>query len=329
MQNKIIPEAELTNFGDVKTLSSKALALLEQQKTVWALLRKNYDDPESIQIKNFNFNDIKIRLQFNPGRIRSTSAKVDSESIKERKCFLCLENLPEEQVSISFNDDFLILCNPFPIFKEHFTIVNKMHVPQTIFGNFQIFLAMVKEIGDRLTVFYNGPKCGASAPDHMHFQAGSKGVMPLESEYDSSKEKFGRIIYEEGSAELFAVDDNLRKMFFLEGSDATEIESIFNKLIGKMQELLGIEDEPMLNIVGMYNDDVWRVVVFPRAKHRPDYFFLNENDKIMVSPASVDMSGLIIVPLEEDFQKMDKEKIANIYNQVSLSKNAFYELTKM
>lgn len=329
MQNKIITEAELTNFGDVKTLSSKALALLEQQKTVWALLRKNYDDLKSIQIKIFNFDGIKIRLQFNSGRIRSTSAKVDSESIKERKCFLCLENLPEEQVGISFNDDFLILCNPFPIFKEHFTIVNKMHVSQTIFRNFQTFLAIVKKMGDKLTVFYNGPKCGASAPDHMHFQAGSKSVMPIESEYDSSKEKFGRIIYKEGSAELFAVDDNLRKMFFLEGSDATEIESIFNKLIGKIQELLGIDEEPMLNIVGMYKNGVWRVIIFPRAKHRPDYFFLNDSDKIIVSPASVDMSGLIIVPREEDFQKVSEDEITKIYNQVCLGKNRFYELTKM
>jgi len=329
MQNKIIPEAELIKFGDVKPLSFKTLALLEQQKRVWELLQKNYADLENIRIKSFNFDDIKIRMQFNPGRIRSTSAKVDSESIKERKCFLCLENLPEEQAGISFNDDFLILCNPFPIFNEHFTIVNNMHVPQTIFKNFQTFLEMVKVLGDKLTVFYNGPKCGASAPDHMHFQAGSKGVMPIESEYDSSKEKFGKIIYEEGGAELFAVDDNLRKMFFLEGSDKTEIESIFNKLTDKMQELLGIDDEPMLNIVGMYKNDVWRIVVFPRAKHRPDYYFLNGEDKIMVSPASVDMSGLIIVPREEDFYKIDEEKITNIYNQVCLSKNTFYELTKI
>ena len=157
MQNKIIPETGLKKFGDVKLLTGKALALLEQQKTVWELLRNNYEDLRSIQIRNFSFNDIKIRLQFNPGRIRSTSAKVDSESIKERKCFLCIENLPDEQMGIPFNDDFLILCNPFPIFKEHFTIVNKMHVPQTIFGNFLTFLQMVKELGDKLTVFYNGP----------------------------------------------------------------------------------------------------------------------------------------------------------------------------
>lgn len=329
MQNKIIPETGLKKFGDVKLLTGKALALLEQQKTVWELLKKNYAGLEKIHIKNFNFNDIRIRLQFNPGRIRSTSAKVDPESIKERKCFLCIENLPDEQMGIPFNDDFLILCNPFPIFKEHFTIVNKMHVPQTIFGNFLTFLQMVKELGDKLTVFYNGPKCGASAPDHMHFQAGSKGVMPIESEYDSSKEKFGKIIYEEGNAGLFAVDDNLRKMFFLEGAEEKEIESVFYKLIGKMQELLGIDDEPMLNIVGMYENNKWKLIIFPRAKHRPDYFFLNDSDKIMISPASVDMSGLMIVPRDEDFEKIDKEKIIKIFDQVCFGKNAFYELTAM
>ena len=150
----------------------------------------------------------------------------------------------------------------------------------------------------------------------MHFQAGSKGVMPIESEYDSSKEKFGKIIYEEGNAGLFAVDDNLRKMFFLEGAEEKEIESVFYKLIGKMQELLGIDDEPMLNIIGMYENNKWKLIIFPRAKHRPDFFFLNDSDKI-------------IVPRDEDFEKIDKEKIIKIFDQVCFGKNAFYELLAM
>lgn len=324
--NLIIPKSELEQSGSSASLSSGVIALLNQQKQSWDLCRRNYDDLNNIQIKSFDFSKIEIKIQFNPGRIKSTSAKVDKDSIKNRKCFLCLDNLPVEQRGIPFNKDFLILCNPFPIFKEHFTIVNKMHVPQTIVGNFLTFLQLAKELGDTLTLFYNGPKCGASAPDHMHFQAGSKGVMPIESEYDSSKALSGKIIYEKGNTVLFAVDDNLRKMFFLEGSEEKEIESVFYKLIGKMQELLGIDDEPMLNIIGMYENNKWKIIIFPRAKHRPDYFFLNDSGKIMVSPAAVDMSGLIIVPRHEDFDKISKEKIIKIFDQVCLGENKFYGL---
>ena len=121
-----------------------------------------------------------MKVQFNPGRYISTSAKVDEKSINDRKCFLCPANLPEEQKGILYEEEYLILGNPFPIFPEHFTIPNINHVPQQIKNNFPLMLKLTKDLSKHYVVLYNGPKCGASAPDHFHFQAGTKNFMPIE-----------------------------------------------------------------------------------------------------------------------------------------------------
>ncbi len=325
--NLNISEAELKRFGASDSLSSRVIALLNQQKQSWDLCGKNYEALKGIKTKSFIINGIAVRIQFNPGRIKSTSAKVDKKSINNRKCFLCLENLPPEQRGIPFGKDFLILCNPFPIFPEHFTIVKSNHVPQQINGNFDVFLSLIKELGDKLTVFYNGPKCGASAPDHMHFQAGTKDVMPLENQYDLLTKNYGNVLMENGKNKLIAVDDNLRKIYFIEGNNPEDLEMLFYKLVSAIQDLTGDKEEPMLNIVGSYKNNEWKLAVFPRAKHRPEYFYLEGNDKIMVSPAAVDMSGLIIVPREEDFEKLDEAKIRKIYGQVCINKKKFEKLS--
>ncbi len=329
MNNVLINLSELERYGATTPLSSLAFALLNQQKQNWQLCGNNYNALSDILIKKFYIGNNEIKVQYNPGRIKSTAAKVDKVSVKERKCFLCLENLPPEQRGIPFGSDFLILCNPFPIFKEHFTIIKKTHVPQTISGNFRTFLELLKSLGDKLTVFYNGPECGASAPDHMHFQAGTRNAMPLENEYELLSEKYGKPLIQTGKNKLTAVDDNLRKMFFIESDDSKVAEELFDILFLAMQKIQGTDEEPMMNIIGNFENNKWKLVVFPRAKHRPAYFFLDEPERIMVSPAAVDMSGLIIVPREQDFEKLDEEKIHKIYSEVCLNKNEFEKLASM
>ncbi len=326
MNSLIISNEELKRYGSTGNLSEQALALLNQQRQNWDLCAKNYADLESIKIKTFHIDNIEIKTQFNPGRIKSTSAKVDQASIKKRKCFLCLGNLPEEQRGIEFNNDYIILCNPYPIFKEHYTIINKNHTPQKINGNFPVFLLLVRELSDKFTVFYNGPKCGASAPDHMHFQAGSKNVMPVEKEYEKLKSGNGHIIYQSDFAKFIAINDGLRKMFFLEGTDLTALTKIFDKFYSKFAELTKTEQEPMMNIIGIYAENVWKIVIYPRERHRPGFYFLENEDRLTVSPAAVDMSGLVIVPREEDFEKLNCEKLKLIYNEVTISDSVFNRL---
>ena len=141
--------------------------------------------------------DLKINAQFNAGRMTSTSAKVDPKSISERKCFLCEKNLPAEQKGILYNNKYIILCNPFPIFPTHFTLTHKEHQPQRILDTFSDMLDLSKDLSKHYSVIYNGPRCGASAPDHLHFQAGNKYFMPIDDEFHQIKNEYGKMIFED------------------------------------------------------------------------------------------------------------------------------------
>ena len=161
--------------------SSQATELLAKQLVTWPLAEKNYKALEAVQVKSFDMGGFSIRAQFNPARIVSTGAKVDARSLKERKCFLCPENLPVEQERLPFGFRHLVLCNPYPIFPQHFTIPTRKHTPQLILPQWNDFLELTRRLAP-FTVFYNGPRSGASAPDHAHFQAVTRGIMPLDEE---------------------------------------------------------------------------------------------------------------------------------------------------
>ncbi len=161
--------------------SSQAKEMLAKQLVTWNIAKKNYAAFKDIQYKVFALDGFEIKVQFNPSRIQSSGANVDPEFLKERRCILCQEHLPVEQLRLPFGNDYLVLCNPYPIFPEHFTISTRQHLPQSITGRFQDMLEMARRL-DQFTIFYNGPKSGASAPDHMHFQGGTRNYMPLDYE---------------------------------------------------------------------------------------------------------------------------------------------------
>jgi len=189
---RTISDEKLQMYGSVNTMNDKLFALCEHQKASWELASKNYKLLSSVESKRYYFGSYKIETQHNPKRIKSSAAKTDKESIEKRKCFLCRENLPEEQKGILLHNEYLILCNPYPIFDYHFTISKLVHTPQLIKSNLIDMLAISKVLSD-FTVFYNGPDCGASAPDHFHFQACTKGAMPVEKEYENLKNNFSNI----------------------------------------------------------------------------------------------------------------------------------------
>ncbi|MCU7496124.1 MAG: DUF4922 domain-containing protein [Ignavibacteria bacterium] len=320
----IIKDIELQPYISSDDLAGKAKALLAQQKGSWELLSKGYKSLESIEVKNFEFEHFKIKVQFNPGRIVSSSAKVDPKSIKERKCFLCPDNLPGDQKGILYKDDYILLCNPFPIFNEHFTIPKTGHVPQEIKSSLPAMLELSRDLSRYYTVFYNGPKCGASAPDHLHFQAGDKGFMPIDSEYCGIRESLGRKIISCNDLQVFAIDRYLGKFFSFESSDSEAIVKAFNSFYNIFSATSpNTGEEPMMNILSFYEDAKWHVLVFPRAKHRPSYFFMEGDDNILLSPASVDMGGVLITPLEKDFNKITRENIVDIFRQVTLQDETF------
>ena len=320
MINKIIiDKKELKNYGSTENFAECARALLEQQKENWKLLNNGYESLEQTVVKEFNIDGSKVKAQLNPKRIASTSAKIDDKFIKKRECFLCVENLPVDQKGIQYGNDFIILCNPYPIFPEHFTIVKIEHKLQTIKSNFEDLLNLSKDLGKYYNVFYNGPKCGASAPDHLHFQSGLKNFIPIDYEYEKIIRERTLPVGENDKLRVYSSKNFLRKFFSFESSSKVELLNIFSIFYNTFTKISSIKEEPMMNILSLYQNNQWRIIIFPRQKHRPSFYFEAGDKKILLSPASVDLGGICITPREEDFHKVSKANLIDIFNQVCIT----------
>jgi|YNPMSStandDraft_1061717.scaffolds.fasta_scaffold10269_4 ATP adenylyltransferase/5',5'''-P-1,P-4-tetraphosphate phosphorylase II len=321
MNNKFINLEELNAKSE--NLSDLCVALLNNQKNTWDLCQKGYSSLESVQVKFFEFDNFFVAVQFNPGRIASSSAKVDPESIKKRKCFLCLENLPENQKGILYRDEFILLCNPFPIFKEHFTIPHIKHIPQSISHNstFSSFLNLSKELQKKHLVFYNGPKCGASAPDHLHFQAGEKAFFPLYQNFNDLLKDKSEIVFEKNDIEIRFIKNIYRNHFAIISSNLEIAKNYFFKLFSSWQKISEqpSNEEPLINVISWHENNLWIVLFIPRSKHRPACYFAEGNENILLSPASVDIGGICITPVEKDFMKITKDDIIRIYQEVCIT----------
>ena len=313
-----ISDAELAPFTSRTNQDGKAHALLEQQKGAWELLRNGYETLRSVRTRAFEFDGFQVKVQFNAGRMISTVAKVDTTSIKERKCFLCTENLPPAQRGIPCDGEYLVLCNPFPIFPEHFTISSVRHTPQVVRDSFATFLSLTRELGASYTVFYNGPKCGASAPDHLHFQAGNRAFLPIDVEYEALKMAPGNQVFESDPLRAYSLKNYLRRLITLESSDASLLARAFSALYELLQEGGPAGEEPMLNVLGFHTNGEWRIHVFPRAKHRPAFYFKEGPEKLLFSPAAVELGGICTTPREEDFEKVTRQHIADMYQEVCI-----------
>lgn len=318
----------IKNYVEQNNFSDALKRLFEIQKKQWPMLNNGFKSLETVKSKSFQFEGFKIKAQFNAGRMTSTSAKVDSKSIRERKCFLCEENLPEEQKGILYNDNYIILCNPFPIFPTHFTLTYKEHKPQRILDTFSDMLDLSKDISKYYSVIYNGPRCGASAPDHLHFQAGNKYFMPIDDEFHQIKNEYGKEIFEDDNLSVFAIDDRIRKFVSIESLDKELIINTFNKFYKVYSELMNENQEPMINLISFYEEEYgWRIIIFLRAKHRPVVFFAEGEAKMLVSPAAIDLGGVCVFPREEDFYRITKEQIADIFKEVFVDEVILKELT--
>lgn len=310
-------------------------AFLSKQLSAWQTARDNYEALKKVKIKTLNVNGREFKVQFNPARIVSSGAKVDAKTIKERKCFLCAENRPKEQLGIFFNPNnseksslitslqtqggfYTILVNPFPIFPKHFTIPDNQHLPQIILSRIGDMLELAK-VMNNYVVFYNGPKCGASAPDHAHFQAGNKGFLPVEKYWRN-------YITEKINKNLFTINYGF-PAFAIETSDKKNAIDLFDKIYNYLPLKEG-EIEPMMNLLAWYEDGKYILVVIPRAKHRPDCYFEAGENKLLISPAAVDLGGVLITPIEKDFEKISSRDVETILGEVCLGKDDFSKIVK-
>ncbi|WP_106828639.1 DUF4922 domain-containing protein [Parabacteroides pacaensis] len=294
--------------------SVEAIQLLEKQQTEWKLARENYEALKHIQVKEILVEGCKFKVQFNPARIRSSAAKIDASSLQERKCFLCTPQLPPEQRKLPLGREYWLMVNPFPIFPQHFTIPVRAHVPQRIKGRYRDLLEIAQCL-DRFVLFYNGPKCGASAPDHTHFQAGNKGFLPIENEWRHFAVKQSFPFVE--NIHLFKLISYARSGFVIESSDLGASVRCFDYLYNSLEIKKG-EEEPRLNLLCWFEEGRYFTFLFPRSLHRPTCYYAENDGNLLISPASVDMGGVFILPQEKDFQKITAEDIKQILKEVSL-----------
>jgi len=278
---------------------------LEGQLAAWPMAAANFAALANVRVKEVAACRIPMKVQFNPARIVSSAAKVDAAALKARPCFLCDANRPAEQMQLDLANEgipgYWLLVNPYPIFPRHFTIPAKEHTPQRIAGRIADMLAIARAMPN-YTIFYNGPRCGASAPDHMHFQAGNSDFLPII--------KMGRAPY----------------ALIIKGTPE-EIEDKFMRLYASLPIPEG-DKEPMLNILCTFHYGRMSMIVVPRRRHRPSFYGTEKPEQMLLSPASVDMGGVFITPLEKDFERLDGPMIERVIGELCFSRAEIRELRK-
>jgi hypothetical protein len=281
------------------SLASAVDRMLIAQAVEWPLLARNLQGLRQSQTRSERVFGREVLVRHIPHRIKSTTAPVDAASVAARKCFLCPESLYPEQRGESFNADFTIYANPFPILEGHLTIVHREHRPQLIAGQFDALLHLAAALPDSF-IIYNGPACGASAPDHLHFQGCSRDVFPI-----------GRDSLDGGF---------VPRVFALRGRSSRELTQRLERLMQALGEVVRAAPEPMVNIAAFRQGDEWTVLVFPRSKHRPRVY---ETGELTVSPATIDLCGVFVVPVPSDFERIRAGDIENILSEVTLPVDLF------
>ncbi len=321
-----------------KVTEEELEAFFQKELQDWPEAAERYKAlEEGVQTKELPLGEMMMAAQFNPARIVSTGAAIDKKTISERPCFLCDNNRPKEQHKLMTEKHYQILVNPYPILPQHFTIPMRRHTPQSIYSSFGTLRKMAWDMPKHI-VFYNGPLCGASCPDHMHLQAGSRGIAPLERDW-TMYEKGLRKLYPLTGEQMASMEEagnvgNRPGLYLLEGyacpvfvirSLPTESDSLLCQRVYKALPVIGDETEPRLNIV------CWRekgtasrpdeivTLIFPRSKHRPDCYYAKGKEQLLISPGALDMCGLFITPREQDFEALTAEKAASILKEVTLS----------
>lgn len=300
---------------------------LTRQLANWEEARSRYAALADVQTREVAVNGVAYRLQFNPARIVSSAARVDARSLRERPCFLCASHCPAVQEALPFKEHYQILLNPFPIFPHHFTIVEQAHVPQRIAPRFGDLLELAQLLTG-YTVFYNGPQCGASAPDHAHFQAGNRGFLPIEQQWQHLA---GAVVTACGKAVLRRLDDAPRNTLLIESTSREDAERLFCRVYRALANRPGVtvpSDEPMMNLLALYEAGHWVVFLFPRTRHRPACYTATGEANRIISPASVDLGGVFILPVEKDFKNLTAAELTGILGEVCLSEEAVRQVCR-
>ena len=292
------------------------------QLNQWKDVAKRFEELKGVQTREVG----SALAQFNPARLVSTGAKIDKATLAKRPCFLCEKNRPGEQIVLPFGDDFDILVNPFPILPVHFTIPSRYHQQQAIAENYVQIHRLLRAY-PQLMVFYNGPKCGASAPDHLHFQAGTSGILPLQRDWQRFYATSVPLLKMNDGEGIYEIKDYICPVLAIVSHTEKHDVELFSRLYEALP-MKEDETEPMMNIVAWRSGEAFISVVFPREKHRPDCYSAGGEAQCLVSPGSLDMAGLMILPRQSDFEGMTARLAKAILREVSLSDEAMKDVVK-
>ena len=299
--------------GKDRPLGEQINALFAQQRATWPALSDGEAALDHLHRKKLHVGEDAIIVQLNPARRASTTAKTDARSLAARPCFLCPENMPPEERGVSF-EDLVVMPNPFPILRMHCTIAARGHRPQQLSGNVDTFLRLARELGPTMAVFYNGPKCGASAPDHFHFQAAPAAEIPILAQSPSFAQ-----------GEVTVHSSFGRTLICYTGSDPHRLQAQLERSIDALGTIEQSVEEPMLNLLGHWRDG-YRIVLYPRTAHRPARYFSSGPDRLAVSPAVLEMSGIMVTTELADFERIDAPTARAIYAEVSVAQDLAHQL---
>ena len=307
--------------GTEMGLQARVAALLAQQHKTWRMLRAGTAALAAAQYRSLQVNGSEVIAQYNPQRLVSTAAQVDARSIRARRCFLCAEHLPLEERGLAWGEDFVILCNPFPILPNHLVIAARSHRPQAIAGSYGTLLDLAATLGEVYWVLYNGPACGASAPDHLHVQAGTRALLPILHEVEHWPH--GQVI-QHADQEVFALTGYRLQVLIARGSKRSTLLAWLQHAVAALAAVTHASDhEPLLNLLVTCEAAGWTVYVFPRARHRPACYFAEGEAQLTVSPAALDLAGVLVVPDADHFTRIRAQDIARIYAEVTVDAPRF------
>ena len=296
----------------------------DRQLRLWPETRTRYRELSHVETRELNVGTSTFEVQFNPARIVSTGATISKEAVKARPCFLCKAQRPQQQLTKVQDSDYELLVNPYPILPMHFTIPRRRHQPQQIRGMYGEMIQLLKRYPD-LMVFYNGPLCGASAPDHAHLQAGTSGVLPLQKEWQRLSRNLTEVARRNEDASISVIEDYPCAALAIRANSRRGSERMFATLYHALSKTKD-QSEPMMNIVAWRTEAEYVSVVFPRQKHRPDCYYKTGEEQFLVSPGALDMSGLFITPRREDFERITPEVADAILHECALSDEDFHLL---
>lgn len=278
--------------------------LLEDQRRTWPLLRDGQAAWAQGRSRRVPVRQVEVVLQHNPGRLANTTADVGAASSGSRPCFLCPDSLPPEERGVAFGQELVVLCNPYPILDRHLSIAHRDHLPQRLEGRVGLMLDLAQGLGPEYFVLYNGPRCGASAPDHLHFQAAAPDLLPIVRDLPE-----GRTVFSPAQCG--------RSVIALRSASRHRLRGWLEQALLALPLPAG-HDEPMVNLVCLARGDSLAAYLFPRGKHRPDAFHAAGDARLVVSPGAIDMAGVVVVPEQRDFDRLDGPAVEALYEEVTL-----------